>query len=412
MLHAFCKEPPNEALEEARIAEISVYLYSSPEIVVYFTEFSHQQQRGIKNGSALNMSRSITSSASLESIEKAHFRESLLFFLSQEARSLSSSTISSPPQTRIRKPPAAEGLRIVINDEHDHDIEHGMPEEEEEEEDYEPDHGILREETFSMLPTISEISDTVSVHEQKEASISFHQSTKSKRSMGSKKSSAEMNPNATVISFRVDEWQIEARKTTPTSTSGNSPTSRKQSRRDMQGKLSMMSLRDIPLYNVSYDALETPRHGKKKKKNSNSNSKGNDAFEPTLTYQSNNNIPHNTSSYYYCNPKLTPKRSYYKGSPTRKKSRTDVFPTLEKELSKLVPINISMKNDTPSKSFIYEFDYVIVFPIAPNVADGQTTDAKYIMHTMLLAGLELFPYLSTRKDSLFVLIRCPVSIHS
>jgi hypothetical protein len=70
------------------------------------------------------------------------------------------------------------------------------------------------------------------------------------------------------------------------------------------------------------------------------------------------------------------------------------------------------KNETPSKTFAHEFDYVIVFPYIEKEEKGQSPDAKYIMHAMLLSGLELFPYLSVSGKELFVLIRAPVSLLS
>jgi hypothetical protein len=63
----------------------------------------------------------------------------------------------------------------------------------------------------------------------------------------------------------------------------------------------------------------------------------------------------------------------------------------------------------PSRTFVNEFDYVIVFPFHENEEKGQSADAKYIMHAMLLSGLELFPYRSANGKELFVLIRAPVS---
>jgi hypothetical protein len=62
----------------------------------------------------------------------------------------------------------------------------------------------------------------------------------------------------------------------------------------------------------------------------------------------------------------------------------------------------------PSRTFVNQFDYVIVFPFCEKEEKGQSADAKYIMHAMLLSGLELFPYRSANGKELFVLIRAPV----
>ena len=62
------------------------------------------------------------------------------------------------------------------------------------------------------------------------------------------------------------------------------------------------------------------------------------------------------------------------------------------------------------------FDFVIVFPMQEvTEADGsfrreQSDTAKHVMHAMLNAGLEIYPYLSVQDDELLVLFRAPVGI--
>lgn len=62
----------------------------------------------------------------------------------------------------------------------------------------------------------------------------------------------------------------------------------------------------------------------------------------------------------------------------------------------------------PSKRFAAQFDMVIVFPVVEHAVNGQSHLARYVMHTMLTAGLEIFPFLSVQDDEIVVLIRCPV----
>eukprot|EP01034_Spumella_vulgaris_P025764 gene25764-32253_t len=60
-----------------------------------------------------------------------------------------------------------------------------------------------------------------------------------------------------------------------------------------------------------------------------------------------------------------------------------------------------------AKTFTDKFDYVIVFPYE----DGQqSADCRMVIHTMLGAGLELFPYLSIQEDELIVMFRAPIAV--
>jgi hypothetical protein len=90
------------------------------------------------------------------------------------------------------------------------------------------------------------------------------------------------------------------------------------------------------------------------------------------------------------------------------KYQSTVVPSFDKFNLDLVPLS-HVKTHRPSKYFTYEYDFAVVFPIVPAKQQGQSTDAKFIMHTMLRAGLEIFPYVSACQDELFVLIRAPVS---
>ncbi len=66
----------------------------------------------------------------------------------------------------------------------------------------------------------------------------------------------------------------------------------------------------------------------------------------------------------------------------------------------------------PSNEFTETFDYVIVFPMIAN-KDGsneQSPVARFVMHQMLGAGLEIYPYLSVQDDELLVLFRCPLIV--
>jgi len=61
------------------------------------------------------------------------------------------------------------------------------------------------------------------------------------------------------------------------------------------------------------------------------------------------------------------------------------------------------------KEFSQTFEYVMVFPMEGETKETQSVTAKYVIHEMLGAGFELYPYLSVQKDELIVLIRCPVN---
>eukprot|EP01034_Spumella_vulgaris_P035057 gene35057-43226_t len=61
----------------------------------------------------------------------------------------------------------------------------------------------------------------------------------------------------------------------------------------------------------------------------------------------------------------------------------------------------------PSKLFSIEYDYAIVFPFAQQT---QSPDCKYMIHSLIQAGLEVYPYPSVRGDELFVLIRAPLEV--
>jgi len=61
------------------------------------------------------------------------------------------------------------------------------------------------------------------------------------------------------------------------------------------------------------------------------------------------------------------------------------------------------------KEFSQTFEYVMVFPMVGDTKETQSVTAKYVIHKMLGAGFELYPYLSVQKDELIVLIRCPAS---
>eukprot|EP01034_Spumella_vulgaris_P033017 gene33017-40748_t len=74
--------------------------------------------------------------------------------------------------------------------------------------------------------------------------------------------------------------------------------------------------------------------------------------------------------------------------------------------------NPSFINNAPSKEFTESFDYVIVFPMVEN-KDGsreQSPVARFVMHAMLAAGLEIYPYLSVQDDELLVLFRAPLIV--
>jgi hypothetical protein len=74
--------------------------------------------------------------------------------------------------------------------------------------------------------------------------------------------------------------------------------------------------------------------------------------------------------------------------------------------------NPSLINRAPSKEFTETFDYVIVFKMVEN-KDGskeQSPVARFVMHGMLSAGLEIYPYLSVQDDELLVLFRAPLIV--
>lgn len=105
---------------------------------------------------------------------------------------------------------------------------------------------------------------------------------------------------------------------------------------------------------------------------------------------------------------LEKSRAGYHGPLKAQRSIHNMVHPMEKHALNLKPLRTLLKK-SPSKAFVNEFDCVIAFPYSEHDALGQSSDAKFIMHSMLLAGLELFPYISANKQSLFVLIRCPVS---
>ncbi len=75
----------------------------------------------------------------------------------------------------------------------------------------------------------------------------------------------------------------------------------------------------------------------------------------------------------------------------------------------------SILNHAPSQEFTASFDYVIVFPMIEVKKDNggvreQSPVAKHVMHAMLSAGLEIYPYLSVQDDELLVLFRCPLDV--
>ncbi len=75
-------------------------------------------------------------------------------------------------------------------------------------------------------------------------------------------------------------------------------------------------------------------------------------------------------------------------------------------------INPALIDRAPNKEFTQTFDYVIVFKMAEN-KDGsseQSPVARFVMHQMLGAGLEIYPYLSVQDDELLVLFRCPLIV--
>lgn len=61
------------------------------------------------------------------------------------------------------------------------------------------------------------------------------------------------------------------------------------------------------------------------------------------------------------------------------------------------------------KEFSQTFDYVMVFPMIGDTKETQSVTAKYVIHEMIGAGFEIYPYLSVQKDEFIILIRVPVS---
>jgi hypothetical protein len=107
---------------------------------------------------------------------------------------------------------------------------------------------------------------------------------------------------------------------------------------------------------------------------------------------------------------ITPSRISYSAALNKHRSTDRMIHPLEiltPSLQQSFPSHYS--SILPSKAFANEFDYVIVFPFQEKEERGQSLDAKYIMHSMLLSGLELYPYLSASGKELFVLIRAPVN---
>jgi hypothetical protein len=104
---------------------------------------------------------------------------------------------------------------------------------------------------------------------------------------------------------------------------------------------------------------------------------------------------------------ITPSRISYSAALNKHRSTDRMIHPLEILTQQSFPSNYSSIH--PSKAFANEFDYVVVFPFQEKEERGQSSDAKYIMHSMLLSGLELYPYLSASGKELFVLIRAPVN---
>ncbi len=67
----------------------------------------------------------------------------------------------------------------------------------------------------------------------------------------------------------------------------------------------------------------------------------------------------------------------------------------------------------PSIDFSGQFEYVIVFKLVKNESTGkyeQTKEMKNLIHTMIGAGLTVFPYLSFQKDELIVLLNAEMAL--
>lgn len=65
---------------------------------------------------------------------------------------------------------------------------------------------------------------------------------------------------------------------------------------------------------------------------------------------------------------------------------------------------------TEQTDFAGQYDYVFVFKMIDNNSGvfEQSDCAKNCIHSMLEAGLEVFPYLSIQQDELMVLMKCSV----
>lgn len=67
---------------------------------------------------------------------------------------------------------------------------------------------------------------------------------------------------------------------------------------------------------------------------------------------------------------------------------------------------------TEQTDFAGQYDYVFVFKMIESDNNSgifeQSDCAKNCIHSMLEAGLEVFPYLSIQQDELMVLVKCPV----
>jgi hypothetical protein len=167
------------------------------------------------------------------------------------------------------------------------------------------------------------------------------------------------------------------------------------------------SLADIPLYMVSYDTYESASSTRRQQKKLLKLRKL-DSDRMNSMCEEDENITLNENKAASCHSlKLL-------DSPSN--IRVDLKNEPHHRLDTQSPHHCSLStgiefpnlDNGPSKIFAAQYDYVMVFPVIP--PDGQSTDAKFIMYTMLRAGLELFPYLSKQSNTLFVLIRCPVRI--
>ncbi len=177
---------------------------------------------------------------------------------------------------------------------------------------------------------------------------------------------------------------------------------------------------DIPLYMVSYDTYESVSSIRRKQNKLRKLHKPRHTNSQTFVKGEKKDLPSCSSSSISFKTIASPRNSSvsprvnlaYRGVFDKKSSQADISQPV-KLRSMAIPTSPSTRRelfevDGPSKRFTYEYDYVMVFPIIATQEQGQSTDAKFIMHTMLRAGLELYPYLSNQSDALFVLIRCPV----